>query len=364
MELGSESVFAADQGLFTLLTTLGLQAQAMLGHSTGENAALVASGWPRLNEVQLGDYIRRMNALYRKLDASGTIPEGVLLSVGATSLHSVQAALEAIPGLVLAMDNCTNQFILFGPEAAIEQATGRLKADGAVCTRLALARGYHTPDMAPMGEAFRSLFEHIDFSASSVVLYSCVTAAPFPVDRDGILETASHQYMNRVRFRESIERLHADGVRVFVEVGPSAHLSAFVRDILKDRPHVVVSSNDRHRDGWAQLQHLFGRLFVHGVGMNVEALVPAAPAPARVKPYLTTSLPLIELEQGEAERMRSLLAVDEAATARAAPPARGAGVGGDRSRALAEHLELMQDFLAQQDRIMAQWLRRRGQHKG
>jgi len=41
MELGSESVFAADRALFALLTAFGVRADALLGHSTGENAALI-----------------------------------------------------------------------------------------------------------------------------------------------------------------------------------------------------------------------------------------------------------------------------------------------------------------------------------
>lgn len=70
------------------------------------------------------------------------------------------------------------------------------------------------------------------------MLYSCVTAAPFPAAPEAIHDTAAAQYRQPVRFRESIENLYRDGVRVFIEAGPESHLSAFVRDTLRGRPHL------------------------------------------------------------------------------------------------------------------------------
>ena len=44
VDYGSETVFVADMALFALLRSLGVQPDCMAGHSTGENAALFASG--------------------------------------------------------------------------------------------------------------------------------------------------------------------------------------------------------------------------------------------------------------------------------------------------------------------------------
>jgi acyl transferase domain-containing protein len=371
MELGSESAFVADQAMFHLLGTLGVQADAMLGHSTGENAALVASGIPRLGRAEIGRQIRQMNRIYRELEANGAIPEGVLLSVGATTLAAVQGVLARAPEVTLALDNCTNQFILFGPPAAIAQVGQALKSEGAVCLPLALSRGYHTAALRPMAEAFRALFEGVEIADSGTQLYSCATAAPFPLERDPLLDTVASQYMSPVRFREAVERLYADGARVFVEIGPSSNLTAFVRDILGDRPHLAVASNHRSADDWDSLQHLLGRLFVEGVPVDPGRL-PAPPvdtAPGPPGPYLSTSLPFIDLCEEDLARLRVLLAppgpppaaagpvrVGEAASP---PPARAASPV-DRAQAIERHLELMQAFLAQQARLMDAWQKTRG----
>lgn len=360
MELGSESVFVADQALFALLGEFGVGADALLGHSTGENSAIIASGAMLADPAKLGRYILEMNRIYRELEAAGVMPDGRLLSVGATTLDQVQAVLDADPRLFLTMDNCFNQFILFGPEAAIEQAHETFKSSGAFCALLALDRGYHTPLMAPMAAAFRELFASVELRAPSVPLYSCVTAAPFPDAPETFRDTAADQYQRPVRFRESIQRLYADGVRVFIEVGPSSHLSAFVRDVLHDQPHLAVAMNNRNRDDCAQLGQALAALFVHGLPLQLNRLYQGRARKSLHTPYLPTDLVLLRIDSAEAQEIRDWLTLAESPPLPDAPPVvpqPPAALG--RSATLAEHFVLMQEFLSQQDRVMNTWLHRR-----
>jgi len=374
MELGSESVFAADQALFALLTAFGVRAETLLGHSTGENAALVASGIIRLDQVGVGACIRRMNALYRELESAGAIPDGKLLSVGALALEQARDILAADARLYLTMDNCSNQFILFGPTEAIAAAHAALRQRGGFCTELALDRGYHTPLMAPMAEAFRALFAEVEFAPTDRVLYSCVTAEPFPSEMEAMRDTAAAQYMRPVRFRESIENLYRDGVRVFVEVGPESHLTAFVRDILRNRPHVAASCDDRRRGADHQLRHWLGQLFAQGVPFDLEPLYGGVRQPSpEPAPYLSTVIPMIQPTESVVLQLRACLNEtlhtphlnSPAQEARApcettndpAPSVITKPLG--RPEALAGHFELMQAFLRQQEQIMGAWLSRR-----
>jgi len=379
MELGSESVFAADQALFALLSAFGVRADAMLGHSTGENAALVASGTIKLDRKGVAENIRRMNALYRRLESDGAIPDGRLLSVGALPLERVREVLAADSRLRLTMDNCSNQFILFGPAEAIATAHEALKQQGGFCSVLTLDRGYHTPSMAPMAEAFRQLFEDIEFAATPVTLYSCATAEPFPSEAAGIRDTAAAQYVSPVLFRQSIEHLYRDGVRLFVEVGPESHLTAFVRDILRNRPHVAVASDDRRRGSETQLRHLLGILFAQGLDLDLNPLYGGSLAPSgKPAPYLSTAIPVIRLPEPDVCQLRDWLGssrppvaagdtLDPATVSRPAPAAAPvavpqpapatASIG--RQAAIVGHFALMRDFLSQQEQVMAAWLNRR-----
>jgi acyl transferase domain-containing protein len=164
--------------------------------------------------------------------------------------------------------------------------------------------------------------------------------------------------MRPVRFRESIEHLYRDGVRVFIEVGPESHLTAFVRDILRNRTHVATSCDDRRRGADQQLRHLLGQLFAQGVSVDLEPLYGGTPQPAtEPAPYLSTAIPIIQPTEPVVAQLRECLDAAIHLPHSNPPPAITQPLG--RSGALTEHFDLMQEFLRQQERVMSAWLDRR-----
>src|SRR6185369_8218185 len=99
-------------------------------------------------------------------------------------------------------------------------AAGRLReelaAEGAICAELPFGRAYHTALFNPVADWYLSKAETLDFSPGQVQLYSACSAAPFPEEPDAIRRLAAAQWQSPVRFTETIERLYADGVRVFI----------------------------------------------------------------------------------------------------------------------------------------------------
>ncbi|MCC5972416.1 MAG: acyltransferase domain-containing protein [Rubellimicrobium sp.] len=378
VDYGSEMVFAADQAVFALLSAMGIRADAMLGHSTGENAALVASGLIDLDRDRVGRMIAEMNTVFSRVEQSGQVPRGVLLNVAVLPRAELEALLARHPDLHFTMDNCPNQAILFGQKTAIDALAREAVAAGAVCTHLPISWGYHTEHVKPLAEEFERLFDGLKLArGAGVTLYSCGTAKPFPKTPAGFRKTAIAQYTARVRFTEAVERMHADGVRVFVECGPNAVLSAFVRDILGDRPHLAVSADNRRRGMEEQLRHLVAQLFAAGVPMDPrDFLLPAEAAATlrrremrvaqRKAPVLPGELGVFRIGAEEAQTLRDLLIVPAEAPAQAqvapfatpaspAPPP-AASPGPDPAAGLQAHLSLMNRFLQGTGHVMTRAL--------
>lgn len=366
IELGSEAAFVADQALHDLLQGFGLRADVYLGHSTGENAALVASGTLDFERDGLAEHIQRMNQVFRQIEAAGEIPKGVLLSVAGIGSEQIHSLVESDPMLYLTMDNADHQVVVFGTEAAIERAQAQWCKQGALCARLALSRGYHTPLLASMADAFDALFTRIVLRPEAVPVFSCVKAAPFPAstERERFRSIAVDQYTEPVRFRDSIRALYAEGVRTFIEVGPSANLSAFVRDILKGEPHLSIAIDDRHRDDLSALHRLLARAFTAGLPLDLEQYLElgAEPLPALTGSTLPTELPFIDLTA--ADLVGTAFVPETAATAASATDASMAADlmqtkpqtdQSNQQAVVIEHFRLMQEFLAQQERLMTAW---------
>jgi acyl transferase domain-containing protein len=364
--IGSEAVFIASQALLALLNRLGVQPDLLVGHSTGENSSLLAAGVLHFtSREQLGQHISQIKDIYQKIVDQQGIPSCMVLTVGALERGLIQQEVAAAAGaLHIAMDNCAHQVVLCGESDAMARATECFKALGGLCSTLNFDRPYHTPLFAPVAHAFVQLYTKASLHPPRIPLYSCASAAPFPTQPEAIGELAAGQWAAPVRFAETIERMYRDGARLFLEVGPSGNLTAFVKDILKGRPHSAVATNDRHRSGWEQLLHALSMLFIHGKPLNLPALYAEDPAEdssggrSRPEPALVNTLPYVRLNAAELEGIRPCTAPlptpDSSNIPLEKTPSSLVGEGEPlaRQRVMLRHLELMQDFLTAQSTMM------------
>ncbi|HEY63311.1 MAG TPA: acyltransferase domain-containing protein [Caldilineae bacterium] len=268
-----EAVLTANSALFTLLSELGLRADAMVGHSTGEYSAMLAAGAIPVNEDEfVGRYLATLNRMYEEVTAEAHIPQAMMIAVGA-GLDRVLPIIEQVEGeIYVGMDNCPHQSVIVGERAAVESAMAIMKDQGLIYEALPFERAYHTPLFAPYMQLFRDFYDQLPLAVPKVRLYSCVTAAAVDGDVAEIRRLAVETWAHRVRFRETIQAMYEDGIRIFVEVGARGNLTAFVGDILRGKPHLAIPANLQQRSGITQLNHLIAQLSAQGVPMEFDPL--------------------------------------------------------------------------------------------
>lgn len=393
MDMASESIFAASAGLLAVLHQCGLKPDAIIGHSTGEHAALVAAGaFGDIDAEGLRGLTATLNAVYQSLLAQGEIATGVLLTVGALDAAARDTALQPFAEhACVAMDNCPNQAVVFVAEehaAKVEQA---LVAAGGIVASLPFDRAYHTTYFAPVTEAFRAAFTQVPIQATQVPVLSCASLDWFPPDADAMRDLACAQWSQPVRFREAVQTLLDAGVSTFVEVGPSANLSAFVQDSLKAHtgPAISIATNNRRQDAQLGLLAALGQIWAAGHELDLRPLMrPAAPTEdATADPALATVLPMLHWpadlvpawqsqpvapapspEAAPAPEAKSdPQTIDQPApstpalnaqpnvSAPVAAPTQSLSAAANPAQqpVLQQHFSLMQEFLAQQARVLA-----------
>jgi acyl transferase domain-containing protein/phosphopantetheinyl transferase len=303
MDAGAEAVFTANQALAALLAGLGVRPDAVVGHSTGEHSALLVAGAVSVrDEAELRAHVLGVNGVYEQLQSGAGIPEGMLLATAGIDFEVLERLVGATGGQVhIAMDNCPHQVVLCGTREAIAALQEPLREHRAICQELPFARAYHTPWFDVFCTPLRAYFDRVTVNVpSKVPVYSCVTAAVFPADADAVRELVSTQWAKSVRFRETVEAMYRDGIRIFVEAGPRANLTGFIDDVLRGREYAAIASNVPHRTGVTQLNHLAGQLVAHGVAVNLERLY-AHRAPVAIdlaRPTLPVSRPRLPLKSG------------------------------------------------------------------
>jgi len=376
IDAGLETIFTANLAMFRLLGEFGLEADIMVGHSTGEYSALTAAGaieeMPAERQVETK---RELNRHYREMNFAENVRQGALLTVGNIPEPDLYAEVAGSEGrIAIAMDNCPSQKILFGSQDDITQLQEKLKGMGGLCQVLPFGYAYHTPHLEPMRDSLLDYYSRIPFATPKYQVYSCASVAPFPEDQEGLKELAVRQWYTSVRFEEAIRALHQqEGVRHFVEVGPDNHLTAFVDDVLRKQDYLAVASNARSQPATETLQRLLARLWCRGFAIDfspltryrqVTALNPFAEpeeptGKAKRAMVLDVSMPKMDLPGDLVAELQTRMRPEPTAQATAAsapapasagePASPGTPVQDETRAAIAlEHQRLMQEFLASQ----------------
>ncbi len=363
MDAAAESVFTASQALWKLMGLLKIKPAAMLGHSTGEYSALLASRTIDIRgEDGFIEFVLGVNSVYEELAKGGRIKEGALLTVGAADKAQIASVVGSSNGRIfVAMENCPNQVVLCGEEDVIAEAESALKGSGAISLRLPFARAYHTPLFSEVSEALRKHFDTVAVRPSDVAVYSCVTASVYPSDPDGIRDLATVQWASKVKFSDTIEAMYSEGVRTFIEVGPRGNLTAFVDDILRKKPHLALPSNLHRRSGLSQINELVALLYANHVPVDPSilysrrapvrlSLEKTGKAPAKKLVHINTLLPKIELGREEAKKFvtKKSVAVKEPSVVEPSQSPRAA--------VMSEYMRNMEEFLKSQEEIFGAFM--------
>jgi len=265
---------AASTALTRLFDALGIRPDAVLGHSGGEFVALEYAG--AFGSLTTTDRIRFLREGYKlTLGLSGRpdIPLNALLSVEDAAADWSAHVPESWRGqAVPVMLNGPRQTIVAVPIAAADEITEALRRQGARVGRLGIQRYYHLPVFAPALDPIRTFLRRWIRRPARMPLYSCLHAGLHPESPSALLEACARQWCEPVRFGETIEKLYADGFRVFVELGARGNLSTRVTDVLGTRPHAAVATNRIHRSGLTQLHHALAILAAHGVALDATVL--------------------------------------------------------------------------------------------
>jgi acyl transferase domain-containing protein len=312
---GVNVVLNAQWALYQVLTRLGLRPDAVAGHSSGEVLALAAAGVlgvDRELEQQLG----RLGAIFRGFESSGEMPPARLVAVAAGRDHVASTIRELGASEVgIAIDNCPHQVVLAGPPEEVDRVVGRLREQNILLEVLPFARPYHTPSFGAVLDPIRDSFSRLTFRTPVLPIYSCATRGRMPDDPEAIRELAVAQWTRTVAFRETIEAMYADGVRLFIDVGARGNLAGFVQDTLRGRPAFAIGANVPRRSGLTQLNHLVAALFAQGVSIRTDFLYArrrprlidwiAPEVPRRTTVELKLGFPEMSLSNSMIDRLRS-----------------------------------------------------------
>ena len=225
------AMLADELAIWSVLREKGLESVVNAGLSLGEYAALVASG------VMTPEDAFRVVAKRGEYMQEAVPTGGAMTAVLGADTAVIEKICEETEGIVsIANYNCPGQIVITGEQQAVDAAAAALKEAGAKrCTPLNVSGPFHSAMLLPAGEKLAAELEHVEIHEIAVPYITNVTA-DYVTDPSQVKELLKKQISSSVRWQQSVERMIADGVEAFIEIGPKKSLCGFMKRIDKTVP--------------------------------------------------------------------------------------------------------------------------------
>ncbi len=225
-EIAQPALFALQVGLVAMLQHRGVTPAAVVGHSVGEVAAAWASGALSLEDaVKVIYYRSQLQGQTRGLGKMTAV------SLDAASAQAMLDSLGLASSIVISGFNSAQGITVAGASDSLTVFERHLTTKRIVHKRLNLDYAFHSPAMDAIELPVEQSLASIKASETALSLYSTVTGDVI----DGRELHATYWWYNirhPVLFEQAINTMIADGINVFIEIGPHAILRSYIKESL------------------------------------------------------------------------------------------------------------------------------------
>lgn len=212
-----------------VVTEKGLKPDVTAGLSLGEYCAVSAAGG--MSEEDAIKLVRKRGILMQNTVPAG---EGAMAAILGMTGEAIVEVLKGREGVTVANFNCPGQIVITGETKAVEEAAEALKEAGAKrAVMLNVSGPFHSPMMRPAGAELAEVLEKTELRALRIPYVTNVTAS-YVSDIGETKALLARQVSESVRWQESVERMIAEGVDTFVEIGPGRTLAGFLKKINRE----------------------------------------------------------------------------------------------------------------------------------
>jgi [acyl-carrier-protein] S-malonyltransferase len=245
--MSQPAIFVTSAALLEVLkvapATMHIAPAVTAGLSMGEYTALYAAG-----VLGFEDGLRLVRKRGQAMQAAAEATEGTMVSIiGLDEERVRQLCGQAREGELLepVNFNCPGQIVVSGTLGACERAERLAESFGAMkAVRLEVAGAFHTGLMAGAAATLREALRHAGISQPGPVRTLANINAEYYGTAESIVDGLTRQLTSPILWQSCMERLLADGVEQFYEIGPGRVLTGLMKRINRKVKVINVSDLD------------------------------------------------------------------------------------------------------------------------
>ncbi|NBN78351.1 SDR family NAD(P)-dependent oxidoreductase [Microvirga tunisiensis] len=282
-EIAQPLLFAVQVALVEALARRGLRPSAVAGHSVGEVAAAWCSGALTLDQA--------VKVIHARSTRQEVIRDLGTMAALLLSAEEAQAAINeaGFPRIELAAINSPRSVTISGPVESLDAFGKYARKKRWAMKKLNLAYPFHCALVEPIREPLLAALEGVTPRAATVPFYSTVDP-----DRRDVALDPDYWWRNvrqPVLFSAAIDAMAADGISVFLEIGPRPVLGTYMTDVLKEagqRADVLASLDMPAKTGETArnpVEYAAADVLAHGGAVDLGAFFGEAPADPVALPH-------------------------------------------------------------------------------
>jgi acyl transferase domain-containing protein/acyl carrier protein len=256
------ALFAVEFGLAEVWRSWGVEPAAVIGHSVGEYVAACVAG-----VFTLEDGLRLIAERGRLMQALP--PGGAMAALFAPADEVAVAVAPYADRLAIAAVNAVDSVVISGEAGAIDAVLEGFARRNVRGHRLFISLAAHSPLVEPALAAMEACAAGVSMRAPRIpVAWNLTGGQPLPA---GDVPDATYwrrHLREPVRFAAGMAKLHADGFRTFLEVGPHPTLMALAQRTLPEEGVSFLNSLRRGKPDWSELLQSVARLYTLGAAVN------------------------------------------------------------------------------------------------
>ena len=283
------ALFALEYALATLWMAWGIQPDLLLGHSVGELAAACVAG-----VFSLEDGLKLVAARGRLM---GELPQAGMMVALPVSEARARTAIDALytvgqsciplfngdaarTELAIAAVNGPQSVVISGRQAAVQAVVQKLAAEGVKAQPLKVSHAFHSPLMDDMLDAFAAVARAVAYHPPTLPLVSNLTGR-LAGDEIATAEYWVRHAREAVRFADGVATLHAQGIEIFLEIGPRPVLLGMAGHCLealsgRTGTFSLLPSLRPGEPESSQMLSSLGQLYARGSAIDWETFTPPA----------------------------------------------------------------------------------------
>ena len=215
--------------LEALKSQLDITPDYVAGHSLGEYCAMYEAGVMSLETT--------LKAIQKRADLMGSTKGGAMAAVLNASEDQLKAGLaegSKVGYVDVANYNSPAQVVITGDENAVKAASDYMIANGVRrVVPLAVSGAFHSKFMENAGHEFEGFVASLDLNNASIPVITNVDASATVESADFRVKMPKQIYSS-VHWTQTIQKMAADGVEIFVEIGPGKVLAGLNKKIVPD----------------------------------------------------------------------------------------------------------------------------------